>query len=54
MKKYERISIEISESGDVVSTSSEVETGKIPFAYGADDASYSPMSYGVNESSYNT
>ncbi len=54
MKKYERISIEITESGDVVSTSSEVETERIPFVYGADDASFTPMSYNINQSSYNT
>ena len=42
MKKYNTVEIEILNSPDVVSTSAEVETERIP------------LTYSVNESSYNT
>lgn len=54
MKNYELISIEITQADDVIATSSEVETERIPLIYGTDNASYNFMSNNVDESSYNT
>lgn len=50
MKEYKRISLEIINSDDVLATSSEVETGRIPFSLGSDEKSM--MTYSVDSSSF--
>ena len=50
MKKYNRLSVEIIDTDDVVATSSAVETEKITFV--RNSGSKSPMEYDIDSSSY--